>query len=153
MLPAGFRADLAPSQPTHALRAIDPAAQTVVQILSGKCSCDLVRPRLASPREDERHLRERYRQLKVPRPVVIASLDRHRVRPPQPGTGSMPDGLAAFVSEHARNAGTSLYYLQFCAEREQPIHRPPPPVRTSVAQVRAAPASWLAEGIPTFVTR
>ena len=153
MLPTGLRADLAPSHAALALRAIDPPAQTVVQILSGKCSCDLVRPRLASSREDERHLRERYRRMKVPRAEVIASLDRHRVRPQRPGTGSMQDGLAAFVSEHARNAGISLYYLQFCAEHNEPIQRLPAAVRTSVAQVRSAPTSWLAEGLPTFVTR
>jgi hypothetical protein len=152
MLPAGLRADLAPSEASRALREIEPAAQTVVQILSGKCSCDLVRPRLAVPRDDERHHRERYRRLNVPRPVVIASLERHRARPPRSSPVSMRDALAAFVSEHARNAGTSLYFLQFCPENGS-IERIAPAVRTTVAEVTAAPESWLAEGLPTFVTR
>jgi hypothetical protein len=60
--------------------------------------------------------------------------------------------LAAFVAEHARNAGTSLYYLHFSAQ-EGSIPQLDTPRRTSVTQVVATPDSWLAEGMPTLVAR
>jgi hypothetical protein len=60
--------------------------------------------------------------------------------------------LAAFVAEHARNAGTSLYYLHFSAE-DGSISQMDTPRRTTVAQVAAAPDRWLAEETPTFVSR
>ncbi|HEU4680577.1 MAG TPA: hypothetical protein VFS51_02450, partial [Gemmatimonadales bacterium] len=91
-----------------------PDAQTVLRILAGRCSCDLVRPRLADERDDERHLRERYRSLGVSRAAAIAALERHRlgVRPRVPAEG-WSRALAGFIAEHARNAGPSLYYLSF----------------------------------------
>ena len=153
MLPPGLTADLASSADHQALRSLLPRAATVARILVGRCSCDLVRPRMDDPKEDERHLRERYRGLKVPRANVIAALDRHRR---QGGTfHSSPDrgaDLAGFVAEHARNAGPTLYYLSFQAGST--------PLSFS-AGVRPAPASaaaltpgaWLREGIPTVVTR
>jgi hypothetical protein len=153
MLPAPLRADLANSQTSQVLKSIDPAAQSVVRILAGQCSCDLIRPRLADQREDERHLRERYRRLKVPRSVTIEALERHRRGPPPfPTVDSIPRAVAAFVAEHARNAGTSLYYLHFSAE-EEPLSQVGPARRITVPQVVAAPDSWLSEGTPTFVSR
>jgi hypothetical protein len=153
MLPTPLRADLATSQASHVLKSIDPTAQTVIRILAGHCSCDLIRPRLASQREDERHLRERYRRLKVPRPVMIEAFERHRRGlAPLADSESTPRVLAAFIAEHARNAGTSLYYLHFSAEGE-PISQVDTPRRTTVTQVVATPDSWLAEGMPTLVAR
>ena len=153
MLPTRLRADLVSSSDRQTFKAIHPEAQTVVRILAGHCSCDLVRPRLAGQREDERHLRERYRRLEVPRPATIEALERHRRGPaPLPTAESTPRVLAAFVAEHARNAGTSLYYLHFSAE-EGPISQVDTPRRTTVPQVAATPDSWLVEGVPTFVGR
>ena len=153
MLPTGLRADLVSSSDRHTFKAIHPEAQTVVRILTGHCSCDLVRPRLAGQREDERHLRERYRRLKVPRPATIEALERHRRRPASlPTTESTPRVLAAFVAEHARNAGTSLYYLHFSAE-EGAISQVDTPRRTTVTQVVATPDSWLVEAAPVLVSR
>jgi hypothetical protein len=153
MLPTRLRADLATSQTSRLLKSIDPTAQTVIRILAGHCSCDLIRPRLADEREDERHLRERYRRLKVSRPVTIAALERHRRgAAPLPAAESTPRAVAAFVAEHARNAGTSLYYLHFAAE-EGSISPVDTPQRTTVTQVAATPNSWLVEGVPTFVGR
>jgi hypothetical protein len=153
MLPAPLRADLAVSQSSQALKSIDPAAQTVARILVGQCSCDLVRARLAGQLDDERHLRERYRRMKVPRAAVIRALERHRRGVPSlaesEGARRM---LAAFVVEHARNAGTSLYYLRFSAE-DEPLLRVSDPERGTVAQVAAKPDSWLVEGRPQFVSR
>jgi hypothetical protein len=153
MLPAPLRADLAAFQASQTLKSIDPTAQTVIRILAGQCSCDLIRPRLADQREDERHLRERYRRLKFSRPVTIEALERHR-RGPAPLTTaeSTPRVLAAFVAEHARNAGTSLYYLHFSAGEES-ISPMDTPRRTTVTQVAATPDRWLAEGVPTFLSR
>ena len=153
MLATRLRADLANSQTSQVLKSIDPTAQSVVRILAGQCSCDLIRPRLAGQREDERHLRERYRRLKVPRPVTIAALERHRRGLAPPSTAeSIQRAVAAFVAEHARNAGTSLYYLHFSAE-EEALSQVGPPRRITVTQVAAAPDSWLIEGTPTFVSR
>jgi hypothetical protein len=153
MLPTPLRADLATFQTSQVLKSIDPTAQSVVRILAGQCSCDLIRPRLAGQREDERHLRERYRRLEVPRPVMIEALERHRRGPPPfPVVESTQRAVAAFVAEHARNAGTSLYYLHFSAE-EEPLSQVGPPRRTTVTQVAATPDGWLIEGAPTFVSR
>jgi hypothetical protein len=153
MLPAPLRADLADSQASRVLKSIDPTAQTVIRILAGQCSCDLIRPRLASQREDERHLRERYRRLKVPRPVMIVAFERHRRGPvPSSDSESTPRVLAAFIAEHARNAGTSLYYLHFSAKGE-PLSQMLTAERTTVTHVIAAPENWLVERAPTFVSR
>jgi hypothetical protein len=153
MLPTRLKADLATSQTSQVLKSIGPTAQTVIRILAGQCSCDLIRPRLADQREDERHLRERYRRLKVPRPVMIEAFERHRRGPtPLSDAESTPRVLAAFVAEHARNAGTSLYYLRFSAD-EGPVFRVDTPRRTTVTQVIATPDRWLLEGVPTFVSR
>jgi hypothetical protein len=153
MLPTRLRADLADSPASQILKSIDPAAQTVIRILAGQCSCDLVRARLAGHRDDERHLRERYRRLKVPRPVMIEAFERHRRGPgPLPNTESTPRVLAAFVGEHARNAGTSLYYLHFSAKGGL-ISQVHTPERITVTQVAAAPENWLVEGVPTLVSK
>lgn len=153
MLPAGLTADLASYNDQQALKAIHPQAMTVARILSGRCSCDLVRTRLPDAKDDERHLRERYRRLNVPRSAMIAALERHRrgsgSRPPKEG---WPAGVARFVVEHARNAGPTLYLLRFepggSGVREDPAATT---TTCSPAEVRLHPERWLVEGTPIIV--
>jgi hypothetical protein len=153
MLPHGVVADLASFTDQQVLRSLHPDAQTVARLLIGHCSCDFVRPRHVDVREDERHLRERYRRLEVPRSLTITALERHRraagLRPP---LGGWPKALAEFVAEHARNAGPTLYHLHFSPEAAHLVSpgdfRP-----VSLAEVLAAPEGWLREGAPTLVSR
>jgi len=153
MLPPGLSADLAGSPDQQKLKALHPTAQTVAKILVGRCSCDLVRPRLADPREDERHLRERCRKLDVTRSLVIQVLERHRQgSPPNPSAESRPEAMARFVAEHARNAGTCLYHLQFSPEAG-PLSSLGEVRRITVAQVTADPHGWLLEAATTLVSR
>ena len=153
MLPPGLSADLAGSPDQQKLRALHPTAQTVAKILVGRCSCDLVRPRLADPREDERHLRERCRKLGVTRSLVIQVLERHlQGSAPNPSADSRPEAMARFVAEHARNAGTCLYHLQFSPEAG-PLSSLGEVRRITVAQVTADPHGWLLEAAPTLVSR
>jgi hypothetical protein len=153
MLPRGMTADVAERSEQQELLPLLPEARTVVRLLVGACSCDLVRHRHSESREDERHHRERYRRLGGTRPAVIAALERHRlgagIRPPH---GGWPRALADLVAEHARNAGPSLYLLRFLPEPP----RAPPPAATrqlSLALVLAAPDRWLDEGVPIMVSR
>jgi hypothetical protein len=153
MLPQGLTADLADSAHQQTFKAIHPAAQTVARILAGRCSCDLVRLRLTDSRADERHLRERYRRLGISRQAAVAALERHRrggrPRTPDGGWGS---ALSKFVAEHARNAGTTLYYLGFSPD---PAALPPlgGTNQVTVPLVTATPEGWLREGAPTLVSR
>src|SRR3954464_8237224 len=112
MLPPGMTADSAGTE-TRQLRQMSPAGSTIVRLLVGRCSCDLVRPRLPDSRADERHLRERYRALKHPRATIINSLEQHRGRRIASPAAGWSESLALFVREHARNAGPSLYFLHF----------------------------------------
>src|SRR3954464_2126644 len=80
MLPPGMTADSAGTE-TRQLRQMSPAGSTIVRLLVGRCSCDLVRPRLPDSREDERHLRQRFRQAGRPRSQTITALERHRQAP------------------------------------------------------------------------
>ena len=151
MLPPGSSADLASYAEQQLFKSLHPAAQTVARLLVGRCSCDLVRQRLSHPREDERHLRERYRALELPRATVIRSLERHRrngpaVTPPESG---WPVALAAFVAEHARNAGPSLFFLHFGRPEVTEVGQRSPHHLTA-SQVRGDPG-WLKEETPTLV--
>jgi hypothetical protein len=153
MLPSGMTAHVAEPAEQQRLLALLPEAKTVVRLLVGACSCDLVRHRHSESREDERHHRERYRRLGGERPAMIAALERHRrgagIRPPR---GGWPKALADLVAEHARNAGPSLYLLRFLPEPTPAS--PPAPVRhLSLALVLAAPDRWLEEGVPILVSR
>ena len=152
MLPPGITGDLAPNHDQRTLRTLYPAAQTVVRLLAGRCSCDLVRRRLPDSREDERHLRERYRQAGVSRPEMIRALERHRSGPHSLSAEELPRAVAGFVAEHARNAGPTLYFLQFSAGPD-PIEAAGPVRQVSVAQVVDHPNQWLKEGTPTLVSR
>lgn len=152
MLPPGLTADLASHPDQQALKSIHPQAMTVARILAGRCSCDLVRPRQEDPRDDERHLRERYRRLEIPRSIVIAALERHRQTTPARLQGEWPRRLVEFVAEHARNAGPSLYYLHFSADAGH-LRVTGALRRLTVPPVGAASTEWLLEGAPTVVTR
>jgi hypothetical protein len=153
MLPQGMTAHVAERSEQEQLLALLPEARTVVRLLVGACSCDLVRHRHSDWREDERHHRERYRRLGGGRPAVIAALERHRrgagIRPPH---GGWPRALADLVAEHARNAGPSLYLLRFLPEPSPPS--PPAAARhLLLSLVLAAPDRWLEEGVPILVSR
>lgn len=151
MLPPGLHADLAPSHRTS-LERLHPPARTVAKLVIGACSCHLFRPRQPNPIEDERELRRRYSRAKVPRSQIIQALERHRrgsqaMREP---SGGWPEALAAFVVEHARNAGSTLYLLEF-GHHETEGARGDTSVPCSVADVRRQADRWLAEGKPTVV--
>jgi hypothetical protein len=153
MLPAGITADPLPSGELARIRLLLPSAQTLASLQVGSCACDLVRPRLPDTRDDERHLRARYKALALPRERIIRELERHRRRSASavaPSSGSWPEALAGFVAEHARNAGPTLFQLSFLPDAEEPRS---PPRRRTVADVRTAPDAWLEEGAPILVSR
>ena len=152
MLPAGLAAQPVGAGETAAFRRLLPSAQTVATLLSGGCSCDLVRVRHPDPREDERHLRTRYSRIKLPRDQIIRELERHRRFPErsEPPAG-WPSAVVAFAAEHARNAGPTLYLLRF-----RPGDAPPSPGRVvtrTLAEMRAAAGTWLEEDRPVMVVR
>jgi hypothetical protein len=149
MLPPGMNAHSASPAEQAVLRPLHRGAQTVVQLRVGSCSCDLIRARDPDPRTDERYLRARHSKAGLPRSEIIRELERHRrgaaAVPPEEGWSR---ALAAFVSEHARNAGPTLYYLHFAPD---PL-RPTAPVRfIPVALVLARADGWLTEGEPLIV--
>ena len=154
MLPTGIVADSLSSGELSGIRTLLPTAQTVAHLRVGACSCDLVRPRLPDPREDERHLRARYKALGLSRDRIVAELERHRrsaagrLEP----AGGWRAALAAFVAEHARNAGPALFRLSF---HPSPVDTRRALGRTSrtVAEVRADPDGWLEEGPAILVLR
>jgi hypothetical protein len=155
MLPPGLTADLAPAAQRAALQRIHPSARTVAQLLVGACSCDLVRPRLDNPIDDERELRARYQGWKLPRSEIIRELERHRRGPlprPRPSRG-WPEALADFVVEHARNAGPTLYLLDFGPHLPRTRQQTnATPLSRSVEDVRARAGPWLVEGKPVLVS-
>jgi hypothetical protein len=154
MLPAGLIADLASSAHRAAIQRIHPPARTVAQLLVGACSCDLVRPRLDNPIDDERELRARYQGRKLSRSDIIRELERHRRGPlprPRPSEG-WAEALAGFVVEHARNAGPTLYLLDFGPEPASGGREPrTTPLSRSVHEVRRGSTPWLVEGRPVLV--
>jgi hypothetical protein len=151
MLPAGATADLAAYREQQLFKSLHPSAQTVAKLLVGRCSCDLVRQRLSQPRDDERHLRERYRALQLPRSAVIQALERHRAAGLMPALGAKnwAEALAAFVVEHARNAGPSLFFLHFGPGEPDTV--PGAPRHLAASEVRRNPGVWLTEATPTLV--
>jgi len=153
MLPDGITADALPSTELTGFRVLLPTAQTAAHLRVGVCSCDLVRPRLRDAREDERHLRARYKALGLSRDRIIRELERHRQRTPEirePERGWRA-ALAAFVAEHARNAGPTLFRLTFHPGPFEPAATDTP-VRRTVSEIRARPEHWLEEG-STIVLR
>src|SRR5690242_2067173 len=156
MLPPGLIAQPADRADHDRLVALHPTARTVVRLLVGACSCDLVRPRHADPREDERHHRERHRRAGTARHAVLDAIARHRrgadVPPPK---GGWSQALAAFIVEHARNAGETLYLLRFAAgaaDRGDLVPATGIPIRHLTAKaVVARPDQWLEEGTAVLV--
>lgn len=153
MLPAGLVAQPADRAEHHRLLQLHPSAKTVVELLVGACSCDLVRHRHSDPRQDERHHRDRSRRAGGPRGVLIAGLERHRrgAQVPAP-PGGWPRALAAFVAEHARNAGETLYLLRFTLPEDSTLVRTAAR-RMTAAEVVARPDDWLTEHAPVIVGR
>lgn len=152
MLPLGLSAQPVPPPEAAAARRVLPGAGTVASLLVGACSCDLVRPRAAVPREDERHLRARYGALRLSRDDIIRRLERHRRRPAAAAGTPWPALLAGFVAEHARNAGTTLYTLGF-GDGPRPAPSDPRPVTRTASEVRELPDGWLEEDRPVLVVR
>jgi hypothetical protein len=154
MLPPGLTADLLPPAEQAVLRPLHPDTQTVARVLHGGCSCDLVTQRRPVASEDESGLRARYRVMGYSRDRVLRALEVHRralERRAQPA-GHWPRAIAAFVAEHARNAGPTLYYLHFSHDGLlRAAGGPPRKVRT--ADVRSAPGEWLPEDTPLLVIR
>jgi hypothetical protein len=154
MLPEGVVANLVSPAVQRQWTKRFPSARVVVTLRQGRCACGLAGQRHEDNKEEERRLRERYRRAGVGRSQVITALDRHR-RAPQhlPELDRSVQTLAGLVAEHARNAGPSLYFLDFSAESE----RMPPwpdtrPDTVTAAQVRANPGTWLPEQTPVLVT-
>lgn len=152
MLPPGLVADLLPPGDAARLLQLHEDARTAVRILSGACSCDLFLQRDRERHREESELRGRYRALGLSRDAQIRALDRHRR---SPGTRKSParwgEEFAAFVAEHARNAGPTLYFREVSGEGLRgPTGKA---LQLTVAQVRAAPGAWLVEGTPTVVVR
>jgi hypothetical protein len=150
MLPAGLAADPLGSAETRLFQAVWPETQTVARLVHGACSCDLVVQRHPVSLQDEAWLRRRYREQGIPRDQVIRALEGHRraagaTHRPRP-EGHWPRALAAFVVEHARNAGPTGYLLHFAHDgRLSRLPESTPAVRTAAA-VRADPGGWLPEG-------
>jgi hypothetical protein len=153
MLPAGTTAELGSYSDQQSLKSLHPAAQTVARILVGRCSCDFVRPRLPDTLEDERHLRRRYRHLRLARTQMIESLARHRTggRSTDASLCDWPQTFASFVAEHARNAGPTLYLLHFGSPESLILIPGEPNSTLKVSDVRGDPRGWLPEGQPTLV--
>jgi hypothetical protein len=153
MLPAGLVAQLADRADHHRLLQLHPSAKTVVQLVVGACSCDLVRHRHSDPRQDERHHRDRSRRAGGARGLLIARLERHRLGAQVPApAGGWPRALAAFVAEHARNAGETLYLLRFTLPEDSSLTRTAAR-RMTAAEVVAQPDDWLTEHAPVIVGR
>ena len=153
MLPSGLTADLAPTAERARLSRLHPPARTVAQLLVGTCSCDLVRTRQESSLDDEREHRARYQRRRLSRDQIIRELERHRRGPvprPEPPHG-WRSALTAFVAEHARNAGPTLYLLEFLPH-DTSSSSAAAPLRRSVAEVRGSVETWLREGEPIVVT-
>jgi hypothetical protein len=154
MLPSGLTADLTSGPLRAALQELHPPARTAARLLVGACSCDLVRPRQADPLEDERELRARYRQAGLSRAEVIGELERHRRGASRSRiTTDWAELLAGFVVEHARNAGPTLYLLDFSAGGFATVAEGSRALATYPAKNVAARAGpWLAEGRPILVS-
>ena len=153
MLPAGLTAQPAERQMHRQLQALLPGAQTVARLLVGACSCDLVRPRQESLREDERPHRERHRKAGGRREPLLDAIERHRrgAAVPTP-RGGWARALAGFVVEHARNAGPTLYLLRFVTDATAAAEPLEIPRReTRAALVGAQPQGWLEEDVALLV--
>jgi hypothetical protein len=152
MLPAGLAADLVDPRESSALLGSFPAGRTAARLLAGACSCDLFLRRDLEGRSEEAELRRRYRELGVERGARIRALERHRRRGPVHRTPEeWAVHLVAFVAEHARNAGPTLYYREVSpgALRAIPVEA----ITRHLSDVLERPGSWLEERQPVIVVR
>lgn len=154
MLPAGTAAHAAAPGEQQFLRDLLPAAQTIVELRRGPCGCDFFIQRDPAGRTDETHLRERGIRARIARAELTAMLQCHR----QPEQRVQPlehwqRAFAAFVAEHARNAGPSVFHRTFPGGRAGRSEPAADLVQVTVSRVRERPADWLAEGRPTLVVR
>lgn len=155
MLPDGLTADALPVPEQDRLKAIHFDTATGAIVFRGPCSCDILRDRDPDARQDEAYHRQRYRQLGYNRSRMIRHLERHR----QGGGPSRPrppdywgQAFNAFVIEHARNAGPTMYYRHFSHDGladdlglDHPIRR------IAVDDIRGPVEHWLPESTPTIV--
>jgi hypothetical protein len=152
MLPTGLTADLLAPAEHAVLQPLLPGARTSARLLAGACSCDLYLPRDPAGHSEEAELRRRYRDLGIARDARIRALERHRkagtvLRHPMEWARL----VTAFVAEHARNAGPTLYYREVSAEG---MHGPDePPRQVPLARILELPGAWLPEGAPLIVHR
>ena len=155
MLPAGLTADGLRKAEQQTLLDLHYDAQDAMRILHGGCSCDLIRDRQPDPKTDEVVHRQRYRHMGYDRTRMIRYLENHRRSPqdqrPRP-QGYWGEAFNAFVVEHARNAGPTLFYSHFSHDGLQ--HDPGLTAAMSHIQVRDVQGSvsdWLPEQTPTMV--
>lgn len=152
MVPPGLTADLADPRECAALLGVFPAGRTAARLLAGACSCDLYLRRDLGGRSEEAELRRRYRALGLEREARIRALERHRRKGPVHRTPAEWGTLiAAFVAEHARNAGPTLYYREVSGGSLGKITAAP--VTRLLGEVLQDPEGWLAEREPSIVTR
>jgi hypothetical protein len=153
MLPRGLAADLLAPSDARRVRALAPEAQTAARLLVGACSCDLYLQR-GPERHEETELRHRYRNLRLDRQAIIHAIDRHRRgEHPRRDLALWQQALAAFVAEHARNAGDTGYYREFSAGPLHGLERDAEAVPLPLHTVTHEPAAWLQENQPALVTR
>ena len=154
MLPDGLSADLLAPAEAGLLKPLHGRARTFARLLAGACSCDLFLQRDPAKRSEESELRRRFRELGLSRDRVIQVLERHRrgTSAPQPPE-AWARQLAAFVAEHARNAGPTLYFRHLSPDGITALPPPGRVARHTVADVLAAPGEWLPENQPPRVVR
>ena len=147
MLPEGVTAELVPVEQRPARLALLPRATTAVHLAVGRCACGLVAP-ARSDAEAERAIRRHHQGRKATREQVLAALARHRAGRELRTANTAPQGtLGAFVVEHARNAGTSVYFLH--PPGEDRLKGDPVPV--ALPDQTLPPLAWLLPGTPVKI--
>ncbi len=147
MLPAGVTAELVPLEQRPARLALLPRAATAAHLAVGRCACGLADP--DRPEADaERAIRQHYQGRRDTRDLVLTAVARHRAGQALRAAATAPPGaLGAFIVEHARNAGASVYFLH------------PPggdrlggsPVPRALPTPTVTPLMWLVPGSPVKV--
>jgi hypothetical protein len=154
MLPDGLTADLLAPTEARLLVPLHTSARTFARLVAGACSCDLFIQRDPEGRREEAELRKRFRSLGLSRDRTIAALERHRRGAKEPRSPEVwRRTFAAFVAEHARNAGPTLYFRHVSPDGLGALPPPRGTVRVTVPEVLAAPGEWLKENQATMVVR
>lgn len=147
MLPSGVTAELVPPIERPKRLALLPGAATAAHLGVGRCACGLVDP-MRPDSEAERAIRRHHQGRKDTREQVLTALARHRAGGELRAAGTAPPGtLGAFVVEHARNAGPSVYFLH--PPGGDSLHGDPVPV--ALPDPAAPPVTWLLPGTPVMV--